>query len=140
MTTTLADDDTVTIPLILPPYTAPAAADIAAVLDLAADHLDSVGWIQGAPYDEEQAEKPTPLEECRVPVDGAIRAAVYSKPRCGRESTTEQIELVIAAWEALSAHLGGLKLAFWNDAPQRTAGDVKANLRAAAASLRGESA
>lgn len=120
--------------------TAPSAADIAAVLDLAADHLDSVGWLQGASYDADQAEVGRPLEECRVSAYGAIQTAVYGKPRCGRECTDEQVELVLDAWEALSDHLGNGVVSHWNDAPERTAGDVKATLRAAAKGLRGESA
>lgn len=139
MTTTLDDDATVTIPIVTE-HTAPAPADIAAVLDLAADHLDSVGWIQGAPYDEDKAEEKTPLEECRVSVESAIRVAVYGKPRCGREATDEQVYLVLAAWQALAEHLGGVELAAWNDEAARTAGDVKATLRAAAKGLRGEGA
>lgn len=141
MTTTLTDPEaTVSTRIILPDVTPPAAADIAAVLDLAADHLDGFGWIQDSGYDVEQAEKKTPLEECRVSADGAIRVAVYGKPRLEATSTTDQIDLVAAVERALTEHLGGADLVDWNDAPERTAGDVKASLRAAAKNLRGEGA
>jgi hypothetical protein len=117
--------------------TKPSPTDVAAVLDGAAAHIDTVGWHQGRMYDSGQADAGTPVEQCRVCAIGAVYAAIHGVPRAGVEGPA--LTLAIAAENALEGHLDGSVVA-WNDEQGRTKDDVTTALRATAASLRGEAA
>ena len=122
--------------------TGPAPAEIADVLDKAADHIDAVGWYQGYLYDGTQADEGTPKTECRACVVGAINFAVYGSLTCPQDATGAQVALAYAAEDRLLDHIQAESgdrnsIPGWNDYPNTTADDVTAALRAAAANLRG---
>lgn len=114
--------------------TYPAPAEIADVLDKAADHIDAVGWMQGRLYDDAQADAGTPVDQCRVCLIGAMYAALQDgNPRFGFITTASQ--RAAAAEGALEDHLDGPVIT-WNDDPNRTKDEVTAALRTTAANLR----
>jgi hypothetical protein len=114
--------------------TAPAAADIAAVLDLAADHIDSVGYCKKYLYSVPQAETGLPLDKCSVDLIGAINVAVHGTPRhVGGDPLTW------AAEQALAERIDAPSVATWCDYPGNGKTTALALLRDTAASLRGES-
>lgn len=121
--------------------TAPAPEAVADVLDKAAGIVDTNGLIKGQLYDGEQADQGTPRDQCRVCTIGAINVAVFGTPRAA-DPTVEQISLIDSAADAVAMHLGlgigFVSLPSWNDADTTTDDNVKAVLRATAASLRGE--
>lgn len=114
----------------------PSVADIASVLDKAANHIDLFGWTQNALYDEAQA-MGTPLKRCRVCAMGAINSAVYGGPQYPvRERDLNPAgEMAV---EHLRMYLGiNVSVAQWNDQKLRTQDEVTAAMRSAAAELRG---
>lgn len=120
--------------------TAEIAPDaIADTLARAADHLDRVGWHQGWIYDISQADTGTPIADCRVCIAGALATAIYGQPRYGGEENTSQVELMMAAEEAVQRHLGQ-DFIQWNDTRGRTKAEVTTALRDTAAGLRGAAA
>jgi hypothetical protein len=113
----------------------PNPAEIADVLDKAADHIDAVGWHQGRLYDDAQADAGTPVDRCRVCLLGAVYAALQDgNPRAGVTAPRE-LTLAIAAEDAMENHLDG-PVIDWNDSRERTQAEVTAALRATAANLR----
>ena len=91
---------------------APAATDIAAVLDLAADHITTVGYCKKYLYSVSQAATGLPLDKCAVDLIGAINFAVHGTPRhVGGDPLT------FAAEQALTARADAPSLAAWCDYP-----------------------
>ncbi|MFH9813454.1 hypothetical protein ACH4NI_35480 [Streptomyces olivaceus] len=114
--------------------TTPTPADIADVLDRAADHINRVGWIQ----DEWWEGTPPDLypEAVSVDADSALAVAAGAEPFAPDSGlTTEQAFVYHAAADALRRHVG-CGLILWNDKPGRTQAEVTAVMRAAAASQR----
>jgi aryl carrier-like protein len=109
--------------------------DIADVLDRAADHIETVGWWQGALYDHEQAIS-TPLDQCAVCAMGALNVALHGTPHFARELQANEPTAHDVA-ELIEQGLDGVELADWNDRPGRTQDDVTALLRRTADELRG---
>lgn len=123
--------------------TEPKAAEIADLLDKAAEVVHSNGHHKGYLYDEAQADGTslddrTPIADCRVDAVGAINAAVFGKPRWPAEDHAG-CRLAEAAVTALEAHVGK-PVQGWNDAPETTADDVIAALWDTASGLRKEAA
>lgn len=117
---------------------APTKAEIAGVLNKAADHLDRVGLTKGYLYDEDQADAGTPRTDCRVCAVGAINVAVHGLPSYSvTQVSDEQQELGAVAQEALAAHLdlGTTTVPQWNDAKARQKRQVVKAFRDTAASL-----
>lgn len=118
---------------------APTTAEVADVLDKAADHLDRVGLTKCYLYDEDQADTGTPRTDCRVCAAGAINFAVHGMPSYSvTQVSDEQRELEVVAEEALAAHLGlgSTTVPQWNDAKGRQKRQVVKAFRDTAASLR----
>lgn len=115
--------------------TAPAAPDVAAVLDLAADHIDAVGYCKKYLYSVSQAESGMPLDQCSVDVIGAINVAVHGTPRhVGGDP------LAWAAEKAVAARVDAPSVATWCDYPGNGKDAALALLRDTAESLRNEAA
>ena len=113
--------------------TTPTPADIADVLDRAADHIDRVGWTQGDWCEATPGLRP---EESPVDADSALAVAVGAAPFTpGSGLTPAQAVAYHAAMNALHRHIRGGLIA-WNDKPGRTQAEVTAVMRAAAASQR----
>ncbi|MFJ7895969.1 DUF6197 family protein [Streptomyces anthocyanicus] len=92
--------------------TAPAAADIATVLDLAHDHIETVGYCKKYLYNTHQAETGLPLDKCAVDLAGAINVAVHGTPRhVGGDPLTW------AAEQALTDRITAPSIAAWCDYP-----------------------
>ncbi|MEV4784079.1 hypothetical protein AB0K53_01245 [Streptomyces tuirus] len=92
--------------------TAPADADVAAVLDRAADHINKVGYCRKYLYSVRQAENGMPLDTCEVDVIGAINVAVHGTPRhVGGDPLTW------AAEKAIAARIEAPSVAAWCDYP-----------------------
>lgn len=92
--------------------TAPADTDIAAVLDLAGDHIAKVGYCKKYLYSVSQAETGLPLEKCAVDLLGAINVAVHGTPRhAGGDPLTW------AAEQALADRIDAPSVAAWCDYP-----------------------
>lgn len=110
--------------------------EIAAVLDRAADHIDTVGWHRFALYDDEQSVN-TPPSRCRVCVLGAINVALHGTPLFAlRLAGTGMDTHGVAAY--VERRLGSDdEMATWNDMEGRTQDEVTAMLRETAAELRG---
>lgn len=89
---------------------APTDADIAAVLDLAADHINTVGFCKKYLYSTSQARNGLPLDRCEVDLIGAINVAVHGTPRhVGGDPLTW------AAEQALTARIDAPSIAAWCD-------------------------
>jgi hypothetical protein len=113
--------------------TAPAATDVAAVLDLAADHIETVGYCKKYLYSVRQAETGLPLDKCSVDLIGAINVAVHGTPRhVGGDPLT------FAAEQALTARIDAPSLAAWCDYPGSGKTTALALLRDTADELRKE--
>jgi hypothetical protein len=111
-------------------------AEIAAILDRAADHIDTVGWYQDLLFDGAQSFT-TPESQCRVCALGAINVALHGTPNFvdGEEIGAHDVA------DYVDQHRGdSLELATWNDTPGRTQAEVTAALRGTAAGLRGGAA
>ncbi|MET9149987.1 hypothetical protein ABZX82_01710 [Streptomyces griseoflavus] len=112
---------------------APATTDIAAVLDLAADHITTVGYCKKYLYNTRQAETGLPLDKCSVDLIGAINAAVHGTPRhVGGDPLT------FAAEQALTERVDAPSLATWCDYPGSGKTTALALLRDTAEALRAE--
>jgi len=113
--------------------TAPTATDIAAVLDLAADHITTVGYCKKYLYNTHQAATGPPLDKCAVDIIGAINTAVHGTPRhVGGDPLTW------AAEKALAARIDAPSLAAWCDYPGSGKTTALALLRDTAEALREE--
>ncbi|WP_045562335.1 DUF6197 family protein [Streptomyces sp. FxanaA7] len=111
--------------------TAPAASEIAAVLELAADHIDNVGFCKRYLYSVHQAESGLPLDECQVDAIGAINVVVHGTPRhVGGDPLTR------AAEKAVEARIEAPSLATWCDHKGNNKEAAVQLLRDTAASLR----
>jgi hypothetical protein len=115
----------------MPTPTTLTGADIAAVLDLAADHIDTVGFCKRYLYSIRQADTGLPLDKCQVDVIGAINVAVHGTPRhVGGDPLTRLAE------RALEARIDAPSLATWCDYPGNNKQAALDLLRDTAASLR----
>lgn len=111
--------------------TAPSEADIAAILDLAANHIEKVGYCKKYLYNVRQAENGMPLDTCEVDVIGALNVAVHGTPRhVGGDPLTW------AAEQALAARVDAPSVATWCDYPGNGKQAALTLLRDAAARLR----
>ncbi|MFD7705590.1 hypothetical protein [Streptomyces sp. NPDC059786] len=110
-----------------------SAEDIAAVLDLAREHIEEVGYCKRYLYSIRQADEGTPLDRCAVDVIGAITVAVHGTPRHGGSDP-----LTYAAEQALLARIDIASLASWCDLPGNGEAQAILLLRETAAHLRGE--
>ena len=119
--------------------TEPTPAEVADILDKAADHIDCVGWHQGYLYDEDAAETGERLEDCPVCAMGAINGAVYGVPRYPAKERDLSV-LGMHAEDALKRFLKVLHVPLWNDEANRKKAEVVAALRDTAAGLRAEAA
>lgn len=112
-------------------------AEIAAILDKAADHIDKVGLFQGELYEGRYSTSATSLTECRVCAIGALNVALHGTPHFGLDLAANEVTAHDVADFYLRDRIGGVELAEWNDMPGRTQGDVTGLFRKAAADLRG---
>jgi hypothetical protein len=119
----------------------PSPSEIADVLDRAATHIDTVGWIQGDLYDS-FTNPLKPLTQCRVCAIGALNMALHGTPQFQLPHDVKPDELTAhdVADAYLRSRIGGGELAEWNDTPGRAQGEVTALLRETAADLRGGAA
>ena len=113
----------------------PAEAEVADVLDKAADHIELVDWIQGSMYDQERADAGIPLTECPVCADGAIHVAVHGKPVHAVDATPREDGLVLHAELAFLERVGS-SISLFNDTAGRTMAVVVQELRDTAKALR----
>ena len=113
--------------------TAPADADIAQILDEAADHIATVGFCKKYLYNTRQAESGLPLSRCEVDVIGAINYAVHGTPRY-----TGGDLRVHAAEKAINALIDAPSVAAWCDYKGNGKARAIDLLRTTAASLRKE--
>lgn len=116
--------------------TGPTKAEIADVLDKAVAHLERVGLTKGYLYDENEADKGTPLTDCPVRAWGAIYYAVHGEPRWSSTGTDVDFQLAQAAGAAVVAHLHAQTLVDWSDTKGRQKRQVTKAFRDTAASLR----
>lgn len=115
--------------------TAPANADIAAVLDLAADHIEAVGFCRRYLYSVRQAQNGLPLDKCEVDVIGAINVAVHGTPRhVGGDPLTWATE------KTLEARMDAPSVVAWCDLPGNNKAAAVTLLRDTASSLRKDAA
>jgi hypothetical protein len=113
--------------------TTPAATDIAAVLDLAHDHISTVGYCKKYLYNVTQASTGLPLDKCSVDLIGAINVAVHGTPRhVGGDPLTW------AAEQALTARIDAPSLVTWCDYPGSGKTTALALLKDTADALRKE--
>ncbi|MEV0556313.1 hypothetical protein AB0I27_23025 [Streptomyces sp. NPDC050597] len=113
----------------------PTAADVAAVLDLAADHIETVGYCKRYLYSVRQASGGTALDRCQVDVIGAINVAVHGTPRhVGGDPLT------LLAEQAVEARIDAPSLAAWCDYPGNGKDAAIDLLRGTADALRGVTA
>jgi hypothetical protein len=118
-----------------PAVAEPTDADVAAVLDLAADHIKTVGYCKKYLYSVRQATGGLALDKCQVDAIGAINVAVHGTPRhVGGDPLTRLAE------QAVEARIDAPSLATWCDYPGNGKDAVIALLRDTAASLRGVAA
>lgn len=90
----------------------PTAADVAAVLDLAADHIELVGYCKKYLHSVRQAQNGMALDKCQVDAIGAINVAVHGTPRhVGGDPLTRLAE------QAVEARIEAPSLAAWCDYP-----------------------
>jgi hypothetical protein len=112
---------------------APTDTDIAAVLDKAASHIETVGFCKKYLYSVRQAENGLPLDKCEVDVIGAINVAVHGTPRhVGGDPLTHATE------KAVEARITAPSLAAWCDYKGNGKAKAIALLRDTAAALREE--
>lgn len=113
--------------------------EIADILDRAADHIDTVGWLQGSLYGKHEPTQP--LTECRVCAIGALNMALYGSPSFAlRDPAPDEVTAHDVAEYLQGSRTTGLELAEWNDTEGRTQNQVTALLRETAAELRGAAA
>ncbi|MCX4444772.1 DUF6197 family protein [Streptomyces albidoflavus] len=111
--------------------TTPTPAEVADVLDRAADHIDRVGWIQGGWYTvtAEAEPKDSPMD-----ADSALMVAAGGTPIAALVSLTRaQTAVYYLAKAAMRHYTGYVGLVQWNDMSGRTKDEVTAVMRAAAA-------
>lgn len=116
--------------------TEPTDAEIAEVLEKAAEHLERVGLNKGYLYDEDKADEGTPITDCPVCAWGAILYAVHGAPRPSSTGSDADFQLGQAAGSAVAAHLHIQKLVDWSDAKGRQKRQVAKAFRDTAAGLR----
>jgi hypothetical protein len=116
--------------------TKPKPADIADVIEKAAEIVEKNGLHKGYLYDEAQADEGTKPAECPVDVVGAINIAVFGKPSWPSEERPGS-RLAQAAVLALGETVGK-PVPGWNDEDERVVDDVVTNLWEAAERLRKE--
>ncbi|KAB1146754.1 hypothetical protein F7R91_14335 [Streptomyces luteolifulvus] len=109
-------------------------AEIADALDRAADHIDTVGWLQGDLYDD-YAQHGKPLAECRVCAMGALNMALHGTPMFPLNLQPDELTAHDVA-ALVEQRIAGSELADWNDSRGRTQAEVTALLRETAADLR----
>ena len=97
------------------------------ILDAAADIVEHNGWNQGDYYRPEGGKQP---QDCPVDTTGALNLAL------GADTPSHDIQPDSPAEVALMKYLGIEYVPGWNDAPDRTAEQVIAALRSAAAAER----
>jgi len=110
------------------------SAEIADVLDRAADRIERDGWWQGGYYQGSAEEIAT------TPLRIALR--VTSRPCCAIAAVMAEApsrHMSHLAERALERFLGVPLVTVWNDAPERTQAEVVAAIRGAAAQERGAS-
>jgi len=105
------------------------SAEIADVLDRAADRIERDGWWQGAYYDGRIASRPVSIELREHPRPCCVMGALIA------EAPTRRVTL--AEWALKRFLKMPVTLAAWNDAPERSQAEVVAALRGAAAQERG---
>jgi hypothetical protein len=116
---------------------APAAPrTAAAVLARAADVIETNGWCQNGLLDLDAACHAPDLRQVPVCAAGAIRIAAGHDPDDG--SAGIPAIQVFAYWLACTGHASHrgdpmTQISYWNDDPARTATEVAAELRQAAA-------
>lgn len=111
--------------------TAPTETDVAAVLDLAAQHIEKFGFCKKYLYNVRQAAAGLPLERCEVDLIGAINVAVHGTPRhVGGDPLTRLAE------KALEARIEAPSVATWCDYPGNGKAAAVDLLRTSAAELR----
>ena len=116
---------TVTDPTTIP------AAEVADLLDKAADVIDANGHCKRDLYDHKQAAGGTKPADCRVDVIGALNIAAHGTPvYAGRDLR------VWAAEQAILARIEGAAIVTWNDARGHGKREAAKLLRDTAASLR----
>ena len=108
--------------------------EIADALDRAADHIETVGWLQGDLYDD-YTDRGQPLTKCRVCAMGALNVALHGTPLFPLGLQDDDLTAHEVA-EYVERSLNGVELADWNDAADRTQDDVTTLLRRTAAELR----
>jgi hypothetical protein len=119
----------------LPAVSQPTDGDVAAVLDLAADHIETVGYCKKYLYSVRQATGGLPLDKCQVDAIGAINVAVHGTPRhVGGDPLTRLAE------QAVEARIDAPSLAAWCDHPGNGKDAAIDLLRDTAATLRGVAA
>lgn len=118
--------------------TAVSPAEVADVLDKAADIIDRNGHHKGYLYDEERADGGLLLKCCPVDVVGAINIAVFDMPRWPAEDHPSS-PIAQAAVLALQETVGK-PAAGWNDEDERTGEDAITSLWETAERLRKEAA
>lgn len=115
--------------------TTPTKADIAALCDKAADHIETVGFCKHYLYSVRQAENGLPLDKCEVDVIGAINVAVHGTPRhVGGDPLTWATE------KAITARIEAPSVAAWCDYKGNGKAKAIALLRDTATALRKEAA
>lgn len=113
-------------------------SEFADILDKAANHIDAVGWFQGALYND-FADPAKPLVTCQVCAIGAINMALHGTPQFpltvpqGEPGAHEVADL-------MRSRIDGAEVSEWNDAEGRTQAEVTALMRETAAELRGGAA
>lgn len=107
-----------------------ADADIADLLDKAADIIDTNGHCKRDLYDHKQAAGTKP-ENCRVDIIGALNIAAHGKPVYNGRSL-----LVWAAENALLTRIPEAAIVTWNDARGHGKREAAKLLRDTAAGLR----
>ncbi|HLT09644.1 MAG TPA: hypothetical protein VK028_02405 [Micromonosporaceae bacterium] len=115
--------------------TAPTSADIANVLDQAADHIETAGFHKKYLYSVRQYSTGLPIERCAVDLVGAINVAVHGTPRHVGGSP-----LTWAAEQAVVTRTTAPSLAAWCDYPHASKTTALALLRDTADALRKETA
>lgn len=99
------------------------------VLDRAAEIIEHNGWAQGQYFVPEFGKAP---EDCRVCAIGAINVALYA----AKPTVLPSQERTFPLSSVVEWYLDVYDLAEWNDAKDRTAEEVIAALRGAAADER----
>lgn len=108
------------------------SAETAAILDRAAEIIERNGLHKGAMFDRAES---APPEECPVCPWGALAIAVVGTPSLRTNTDVRAVKPyanVLAAFLGLPGTDSSWSVPDWNDAPERTADEVIAALKAAA--------